>query len=186
MYRRSFLQSATLLALAQVATNTMTRAALAATAKEEGNPLLDPWIGPHGGFPRFDMVKVDAFKPAILEGMDLNRVEITTIAGNSAAPSFQNTFAALDDSGRPLKRATQIYQIYTSTMNDKRTQAVETHRIEPLEDVLVLAMLRGMSMLFVEPLDDSVGWLLRRADQMRRNALAPPFELPLVEEAKPG
>ncbi len=130
MYRRSFLQSATLLALAQVAINSVTRAALAFTVKE-GNPLLDPWIGPHGGFPRFDMVKVDAFKPGILEGMDLNRVEIATIAGNSAAPSFDNTFAALDDSGRPFKRATQIYQIYTSAMNDKRTQAIEAE-MEPL------------------------------------------------------
>ena len=63
--------------------------------------------------------------------MDLNRVEIATIAGNSAAPSFDNTFAALDDSGRPFKRATQIYQIYTSAMNDKRTQAIEAE-MEPL------------------------------------------------------
>ena len=62
MYRRSFLQSLALVALARVAGNTMTPAALAATAKQDGNPLLDPWTGPHGGFPRFDMVQVDAFK----------------------------------------------------------------------------------------------------------------------------
>jgi len=47
-------------------------------------------------------------------------------------------------------------------------------------------MPQHVAQLFVELLDDSVGWLLRRADQMRRNALAPPFELPLMEEAKPG
>jgi peptidyl-dipeptidase Dcp len=131
MQRRSFLKSAALVALAQVGGNTMTTAALAATAKQESNPLLDEWTGPHGGFPRFDMVNVDAFKPAITSGMDLNRVEIAAIAGNSAAPSFENTFAALDDSGRPFKRATQIYHIYTSTMNDKRMQAVEAE-MEPV------------------------------------------------------
>lgn len=131
MYRRSFLQSAALLTLAHVASNTTTPSALAATMKEEANPLLDAWTGPHGGFPRFDMVKVDAFKPAMLDAMDLKRAELAAIAGNSAAPTFQITFAALDDAGRPLNRATQIYQIYTSTMNDKRTQAVEAE-MEPL------------------------------------------------------
>ena len=126
MHRRSFLHSAAPVALAQVAGNAMTPDALAATAKQQGDPLLDAWTGPHGGYPRFDMVKVDAFKPAMMRGMDLYRVEIAAIADNSAAPTFENTFAALDDSGRPFKRATRIFQIYTSTMNDKRTQAIET------------------------------------------------------------
>jgi peptidyl-dipeptidase Dcp len=126
MRRRSFLHSAALAALAQVVGNAMTSDALAATAKEEINPLLDEWTGPHGGCPRFDLVKVDAFKPAMMKGMDSNRVEIAAIAGNRAAPNFENTFAAFDNAGRPFKRATRIFQTYTSTMNDKRTQAVET------------------------------------------------------------
>jgi peptidyl-dipeptidase Dcp len=92
----------------------------------EDNPLLAEWTGAHGGAPRFDRIQVDAFKAAIMEGMEAQRGEIAAIAGNSAPPTFDNTFAALDDSGRPLKRAAQIFQIYTSTMNDKRTQAVET------------------------------------------------------------
>src|SRR5208282_4428393 len=117
--------------LAKVTGNAMTPVAAAATTNQDGNPLLDPWTGPHGGSPRFDMVKVDAFKPSILQAMELNRVEIAAIAGNPAAPNFQNTFAALDDSGRSFKRATQIYQIYTSAMNDKRTQAIEAE-MEPL------------------------------------------------------
>src|SRR6202049_1386594 len=62
----------------------------------------------------------------MIRSLDLYRVEVVTIAGNNAAPTFENTFAALDDSGRPFKRATRIFQIYTSTMNDKRTQAIET------------------------------------------------------------
>lgn len=126
MRRRSFLHSAALAALAQVGGNAMTSDALAATAKQETNPLLDEWTGPHGGCPRFDLVKVEAFKPAMLKGMDLNRVEIAAIAGDRAAPNFENTFAAFDNAGRPFRRATRIFQVYTSTMNDKRTQAVET------------------------------------------------------------
>ncbi|MDQ6916577.1 MAG: M3 family metallopeptidase [Pseudomonadota bacterium] len=100
--------------------------ATAAAAGDVGNPLLDAWTGPHGGTPRFDLVKVDAFKPAILKAMDLHRIEIAAIAGNRAAPNFENTYAAFADAARPFGRATQIFYIYTSTMSDQRMQAVET------------------------------------------------------------
>jgi peptidyl-dipeptidase Dcp len=126
MHRRSFLHSAALAALAQIGGKAMTSDALAATAKQETNPLLDEWTGPHGGCPRFDLVQVDAFKPAMMKGMDLKRLEIAAIAGNRAAPNFENTFAAFDNAGRPFGRATRIFYVYTSTMNDKRMQAVET------------------------------------------------------------
>ena len=126
MHRRSFLHSTALAALAQVGGSAMTSDALAAKAKQETDPLLDEWTGPHGGCPRFDLVQVDAFKPAMMKGMELNRVEIAAIAGNRAAPTFENTFAAFDNAGRPFRRSTRIFQVYTSTMNDKRTQAVET------------------------------------------------------------
>jgi peptidyl-dipeptidase Dcp len=124
MHRRSFLHSTALFALAQVTGNAMTPDAAAATQHDD--PLLDAWTGPHGGTPRFDKVAVDAFKPALLKGMDLKRAEIATIIGNHAAPTFENTFAALEDSGRPFGRANQIYQIYVSAMNEKAMRAVET------------------------------------------------------------
>jgi len=104
----------------------MTPDAPAATAEHDANPLLDAWVGPHGGVPRFDQVTVEAFKPAMLKGMDLYRAEIAAIAGNTAAPTFENTFAALDNAGRPFRRMTRIFRVYTSTMNDKRTQLVDT------------------------------------------------------------
>ena len=97
----------------------------------QGNPLLGAWTGAHGGAPRFDRVEVGAFKAAVLESMQACRAQIAAIAGNTAAASFDNTFAALDDSGRPLKRATQIFEIYASTMNDERTQEIEAE-LSPL------------------------------------------------------
>jgi peptidyl-dipeptidase Dcp len=104
----------------------LTPAAGAVTAQDEDNPLLAAWTGPHGGVPRFDRMAVDAFKPAIQRGMEMNRLEIAAIAGDGTAPTFDNTLVALEDSGRPLKRAIQMFQIYASTLNDKDTQAVET------------------------------------------------------------
>jgi peptidyl-dipeptidase Dcp len=88
--------------------------------------LLSPWSGPYGGVPDFGRVKVADFKPALMEGIRLNRAEIARIAGNKAAPSFANTIAAMEDAGRPLERAGSIFNIYTSTMNSKEMQAVAT------------------------------------------------------------
>src|SRR5262249_50033860 len=51
--------------------------------------------------------------------------EIAKIASNRAKPTFGNTIVALEDAGRPLARVGAIFNIYTSTMNDKSMQAVE-------------------------------------------------------------
>ena len=94
-------------------------------ADQNDNALLDEWTGPHGGFPRFDRIDVEGFQPAIMKAMDLTRAEIDAIVGNNAAPDFDNTLAALEDSSRGYKRATQIFRIYTSTMNDSRLRSIE-------------------------------------------------------------
>jgi peptidyl-dipeptidase Dcp len=118
MKRRVFLLGSTA-ATVMIATSPMP----AAIPKEP--QLLMAWKGPYGGVPSFAGVKPAAFKPALLKGIELNRAEIAKIAGNSAPPDFENTIAALEDAGRPLGRAASIFNIYTSTMDDKEMQAVE-------------------------------------------------------------
>src|SRR5476649_2521563 len=81
----------------------------APTAQAFKNPMLAPWTGPYGGYPRFDKVKVADFKPALEEAMALNRREIAAIANNPAAPTFKNTIEALELAGQPLNRVTLIY-----------------------------------------------------------------------------
>src|SRR4051812_39273445 len=89
------------------------------------DPLLSPWTGAHGGFPRFDKIKAKDIKPALVKGMDLNRTEIAAIAGAKDAATFENTIAALEDAGRPFGRVSSVFNIFTSTMNDKDMQAVQ-------------------------------------------------------------
>jgi peptidyl-dipeptidase Dcp len=89
------------------------------------DPILSPWVGPHGGFPPFDHIGVPLIKPALLKGMELERAEIAAIVHNPAAPTFANTIAALEDSGRPYARAQRVFGIFRSTMNDKEMQKVE-------------------------------------------------------------
>ncbi len=88
-------------------------------------PLLAPWTGPYGGVPPFDKIKVKDFKPALMKGMDLSRADIKAIAENKEPATFENTIAALEDSGRSFSRAGSMFGTYTSTMNSKPMQEVE-------------------------------------------------------------
>lgn len=123
MKRRTFLQGATATAALSITTTGITMNAEAKSASM--GPLLDPWVGPHGGLPRFDKVKVSDFKPALMKGMELARTEIDLIANQKTAPTFENTIVAFEDSGRPLGRAGNFYGVYTSNMNDKDMQKIE-------------------------------------------------------------
>jgi peptidyl-dipeptidase Dcp len=90
------------------------------------DPLLAPWTGPHGGFPRFDKFKVSEFKPSLLKSMELNRAELAAIAGATEPATFENTIVALENAGRPFNRANSAFGVYRSTMADKPMQALET------------------------------------------------------------
>jgi peptidyl-dipeptidase Dcp len=123
MKRRSFLQSAAATAALSMTTTGITMNAEAKTASN--GPMLDPWVGPHGGIPRFDKIRKADFKPALMKGMDLSRAEIDTLTKSKAAPSFENTILAYEDGGRELGRASNFFYVYTSNLNDKEMQKIE-------------------------------------------------------------
>ncbi len=89
------------------------------------NPLLQPWTGPYGGVPPFDKVRVEDFKPALEAAMAENLAEIDRIANDPAPPTFENTIAAMERSGRTLDRVGNIYGIWSSNMNSPEFQPVE-------------------------------------------------------------
>ncbi|HEX2120311.1 MAG TPA: M3 family peptidase, partial [Thermoanaerobaculia bacterium] len=89
------------------------------------NPLLEPWTGPYGGVPPFDRVRVADFKPAHEAAMAENLAEVERIANDPAPPTFQNTIAALERTGRTLDRVGSIYGVWSSTMSDDAFQNVE-------------------------------------------------------------
>ena len=66
------------------------------------NALLAPWTGARGGFPPFDKVKVGDLKPAIEAGMAVQLAEVDKIAKDPASPTFENTIAAMERTGRNL------------------------------------------------------------------------------------
>ena len=98
----------------------------AAPENAAANPLTAKWKGPYGGIPPFDKVKIDDFKPALEAAMAENLAEVDAIAGNKAAPDFDNTIVALERSGQMFDRVSTIYGIWSSNMSTKDFEPIET------------------------------------------------------------
>ena len=101
--------------------------ALAAT-----NPLLAPWSGPHGGVPPFDKVTVELIAPALEAAMAEKLAAVERFANDPATPTFENTLAAMERSGRTLDRVRPIYDVWTSTLATPEVQSLE-RGMEPRE-----------------------------------------------------
>ena len=59
--------------------------------------------------PPFDKITDASYRPAFEAGMAEQRDEISAIANNAAAPSFDNTIVALERSGRILYRVSSVF-----------------------------------------------------------------------------
>ena len=69
--------------------------------------------------PRFDQIKDSDYKPAFEQGMKEQLAEMAAIAGNSAAPTFDNTIVAMEKSGRMLDRtASTFFNVQGANTND--------------------------------------------------------------------
>ena len=89
------------------------------------NPLVQDWKGPHGGVPPFGQVRVEHFEPALEAAMQAQWAEIERIAGDADPPTFENTLAALEASGRMMQRVGAVYNVWAGTMSDDAFKAVE-------------------------------------------------------------
>jgi peptidyl-dipeptidase Dcp len=93
--------------------------------------LLGPWKGPYGGLPPFDVAKPAAIERAFGIALERKRAEVRAIAESPAAPTFENTVEALEDTGRELRRVSVVYQVFASTMGTPEMREVEKN-VAPL------------------------------------------------------
>ena len=61
------------------------------------------------GMPPFDQISFEDFKPAFLKGMEEQAAEVDSIVNNTDEPTFDNTIAALDNSGQLLSRVSRVF-----------------------------------------------------------------------------
>ncbi|MEQ1517687.1 MAG: M3 family metallopeptidase, partial [Usitatibacteraceae bacterium] len=95
------------------------------------NPLLETWNGPYG-LPPFSTTKPEHFAPAFEVALSAHRAELDAIAANPVPPSFDNTVAAFDKSGRLLSRIWLMFHNLTSSETSPALQAVERAMAAPL------------------------------------------------------
>ena len=86
---------------------------------------MEQWTGPFNGVPPFDKVVVADFKPALETAIQESLTEISKIADDNAAPTFENTIAALERTGKTLNRVQSIYSIWSSSMNTPEFNEVQ-------------------------------------------------------------
>ena len=100
--------------------------ALAAPAEfGPANPFYAPSTLPFQA-PPFDKIKDDDYQPAIEAGMEQQKAEILAIADNAAAPTFENTFVAMEKSGRLLDRALAAFGASTGANTNPKLQEVKS------------------------------------------------------------
>jgi peptidyl-dipeptidase Dcp len=88
------------------------------------NPFFDTWDTPFGS-PPFDAIKSEHFAPAYKQALDAHSKEVAAIAGNTAPASFDNTIAALELSGKALRRVDMVFSQLAGANTNPALQAIE-------------------------------------------------------------
>jgi len=95
------------------------------------NPLLAGWDGPFG-LPPFARIHPDHFRPAFANAMRAHRDELACIGSQSAEPTFENTVAAFDATGRLLSSLEALFHNLTASATSEALQAVQREMAAPL------------------------------------------------------
>lgn len=95
-----------------------------ASSPDVQNPLLAPWSGDFE-LPPFTQIKAEHFRPAFDRALAEHRAEIAAIAENQAEPSFENTIAALEKSGRELERVANVFFALAGANTSDEIEAIE-------------------------------------------------------------
>ncbi|MFZ9502606.1 MAG: M3 family metallopeptidase, partial [Beijerinckiaceae bacterium] len=88
------------------------------------NPFFEDWSTPFG-LPPFSRIRPEHFAPAFARALADHEAEIAAIAGQAAAPDFENTIVALEKAGRALRRVSRVFWNLSSADSNEALQAVE-------------------------------------------------------------
>lgn len=106
--------------------------------RTEDNPLLQPAATPYG-LPPFDRIELRHYEPAFEQAFAAARDEIKAITENPAAPTFDNTIAALERSGRLMDDILTIFfalhNAETSDEMDAIAERIQVRAVEYSNDI---------------------------------------------------
>jgi len=113
-----------LMACAQAPMTPMTPPAPTPAVRQAAGPFAAPSTLAYG-LPDFHAIKDSDFLPAFEAGMAEQRLEVSAIAQNPQAPTFDNTLVALERSGQLLDRVRKVFFNYTSSISNPTLEKVE-------------------------------------------------------------
>lgn len=96
---------------------------MALTACNKTNPFLVEWNTPYG-MPPFEEIKTGHYLPAVNSGIEQQNAEIQAIVDNPDAPTFDNTIAAMDMSGKLLSKVLGVLYNVSESDNDVALEKV--------------------------------------------------------------
>ena len=99
-------------------------------SSQMSNPLLGEWTDSFE-LPPFPSIRPDHFRPAFDRALADHRAEMASIAENPAGPSFENTIAALEASGRDLERVANLFFVLAGADTSDEIEAIE-REVSPL------------------------------------------------------
>ena len=83
-----------------------------------------PWTGPFG-LPDFAALRPESFPPAFERALAAHLAEVAAVRDDPAAPTFDNTVAALERSGRALRRAAGAFFTLAGACSDDAIREIE-------------------------------------------------------------
>lgn len=104
------------------------------------NPFSQPSTLPYQA-PPFDLIADEDYRPALEEAIRQKREEVRQIADNPDAPSFENTYEALEKCGLMLRRVENVFSAMTSANTNETLQALDEEmspRLAALNDEIRL------------------------------------------------
>ena len=102
----------------------------AACAPKPGEIFNEEWNTPYGTAP-FGKIAVEDYVPAVKAGIEAQKAEIRAIVENPDAPTFENTIAAYERSGKLLAKVSGVFFNLSESDSTPAMQAVE-EEITPL------------------------------------------------------
>ena len=98
---------------------------MAACTQTKNNPFLEEWNTPYG-IPPFEKIQLTDYIPAVKAGIEEQNKELEAILGNQEAPTFENTVAAYELSGRTLTKTTAVlFNLQETEGSDEMNKVVE-------------------------------------------------------------
>ncbi|MFO1256013.1 MAG: M3 family metallopeptidase [Sphingomonadaceae bacterium] len=91
--------------------------------------------------PDFSKIQESDYEPAIEQGIAIQLAEVDAIAGNPAAPTFDNTILPLEQSGQMLSRVLYVFSALTSANTNDNLDAIDgrtSPKLAAMRDSIVL------------------------------------------------